>query len=96
MEEQGKYLIHVDRFFPSSKLCSVCGHKNKNLELKDRQWECPMCKTFHDRDINAAINITTEGKILIKEMGIEIEATGGPGSLGEFKKEISILYGELR
>ena len=58
-------LIEVDRYFPSSKLCSNCGYKNDNLTLKDREWTCPDCGTVHDRDINASINILNEGKRLL-------------------------------
>lgn len=47
----------VDRFYPSSKLCSHCGYKNVDLKLKDRSWECPDCHVIHDRDKNAAINL---------------------------------------
>ena len=54
-------LIFVDRFFPSSKLCSKCGYKNTGLTLKDREWICPECGSKHDRDLNAAINIKSEG-----------------------------------
>ena len=53
----GKTVLRIGRFEPSSKLCSICGYHNKELQLKDREWECPDCKTKHDRDINAAINI---------------------------------------
>jgi putative transposase len=53
----GKTILRIGRFEPSSKLCNVCGHHNSNLTLKDREWICPDCKTPHDRDINAAINI---------------------------------------
>ena len=60
-EWYGRELIFVDRFFPSSKLCSKCGYKNDQLTLKDREWFCPECGTKHDRDLNAAINIKTEG-----------------------------------
>ena len=61
----GRDVIQIDRFCPSSKLCSNCDYKNNNLELKDRQWICPSCKTKHDRDFNASKNILNEGlKIL--------------------------------
>jgi len=53
----GKTILRIGRFEPSSKLCSVCGYYNSNLTLDAREWECPDCKTKHDRDINAAINI---------------------------------------
>lgn len=60
-------LIFVDRFFPSSKLCSCCGNKNENLTLKDRKWVCQYCGTIHDRDYNASINILNEGLRLYKD-----------------------------
>jgi len=53
----GRQLIKVDRFYPSSKLCNVCGYKHKELKLSDRYWQCPICGTYHDRDINASINL---------------------------------------
>lgn len=53
----GRIINKIDRFFPSSKLCSNCGYKNSELKLSDRTWQCPECKTIHDRDLNAAINI---------------------------------------
>jgi len=59
--ELGTSLIKVDRYFPSSKLCNCCGYKNTELGKKDRTWTCPECKTEHDRDRNAAINIKREG-----------------------------------
>jgi putative transposase len=54
-------LIVADRFYPSSKLCNVCGYKHKQLKLSDRYWICPKCSTYHDRDINASINLYTVG-----------------------------------
>jgi putative transposase len=56
-EWYGKTFIQVDRFFPSSKLCYYCGYKKYDLNLSDRYWTCPVCGTYHDRDINASINL---------------------------------------
>jgi len=53
----GSRVLVADRFFPSSKLCSKCGRKNKKLELKDRRWACKHCHKTHDRDLNAARNL---------------------------------------
>lgn len=58
-------IVEIDRFYPSSKLCNCCGYKNDELILKDREWQCPECKTRHDRDLNAAINIRNEGQRLL-------------------------------
>ena len=66
------HLVLVDRFFPSSKLCSHCGYKNEDLKLSERSWTCPECNTFHDRDVNASINLKKEGIRLLKENSIMI------------------------
>lgn len=60
-EWSNRQIIEIDRFYPSSKLCNVCGYKYKTLNLSERSWVCPVCKTVHDRDLNAAINIRNEG-----------------------------------
>jgi putative transposase len=54
-------VITVDRWFPSSKTCSACGHLLAELSLKKRHWSCPSCGTRHDRDVNAAKNILAAG-----------------------------------
>ena len=61
----GKQVVFVDRFYPSSKICSVCGYKKHDLKLSDRVWICPQCGKHHDRDINAAMNILLEGERII-------------------------------
>ena len=61
LEEEGKRLVKVDKWYASSKTCSVCGHKYGELTLIMRIWECPVCHTIHDRDKNAAFNIKQEG-----------------------------------
>lgn len=61
----GKYFRKIDKFAPSTKLCHVCGYKNKNIKLSTRNWTCPKCNTHHDRDINAAKNILAFGKKIL-------------------------------
>lgn len=53
----GKNLLEIGRFEASSKVCSECNHKLEQLDLSVRHWECPVCLTDHDRDVNAAVNI---------------------------------------
>lgn len=59
--QQGKVLVQVDRFFPSSKTCSCCLYQIAEMPLEIRSWQCPSCGSKHDRDINAAKNILCEG-----------------------------------
>ena len=66
LEERGKYLIKVDRYFASSKICSVCGKKKEELSLADRIYYCE-CGNRMDRDANAAVNIMKEGKRIFAE-----------------------------
>jgi putative transposase len=57
----GRTLVKIDKWYPSSKRCSHCGHVLDSLSLDARFWLCPECKTFHDRDINAANNVLAAG-----------------------------------
>ena len=61
-EWNDKKVVKIDRFYPSSQICNVCGSVNKvTKKLSVREWECPSCHTHHDRDVNAAINILRVG-----------------------------------
>lgn len=61
-EWNDKKVVKIDRFYPSSQTCSVCGYVNKETkDLSVREWECPSCHSHHDRDVNAAINILRVG-----------------------------------
>jgi putative transposase len=60
-ERYGKTVKLVDRFYPSSKRCHICGRIVEKLPLSVREWDCPECKTHHDRDENAAVNILAAG-----------------------------------
>ena len=72
LEWRGKQYQEVDRYFPSSKLCSVCEYKNSDLTLAEREWVCPECSTLHQRDMNASKNIKGEGIRLLQEKGITV------------------------
>lgn len=70
MTERGKHLQKIDRWYPSSQTCSVCGCVNKDVkDLSIRKWTCPHCGTEHNRDVNAALNIKLEGLHLLNEAG---------------------------
>jgi putative transposase len=57
----GRTLVGIDRWYPSSKRCSVCGHTQASMPLSVRTWDCPECGTHHDRDVNAARNVLAAG-----------------------------------
>lgn len=75
-EWNSKKIVKIDRYFPSSQTCNVCGYVNKDIkDLSVREWECPHCHTHHDRDINAAINILRFG--LNNTSAGTVDYTGG-------------------
>lgn len=91
MIEKGNFLIFVNRWFPSSKLCSVCGWKNMNLLLSDRKWKCQVCETYHDRDINAAKNLRKEGIKQLLNKNIKIYSTVGTTGSHAWEDYVSLL-----
>jgi len=75
---QRTHIVAVGRFYPSSKLCDECGHKNDGLTLSDRVWTCPSCGCVLDRDLNAARNIKREGRRILAAGHAESRNACGP------------------
>jgi putative transposase len=72
----GKRLVVIGRWFPSSKICSGCGHLLAELSLRTRTWQCPSCGARHDRDVNAAKNILAEGlSVTACGAGVRLQGT---------------------
>jgi putative transposase len=76
-QEQGKHLIKIDQWYPSSKTCSECGYIVEKMPLQTRNWNCPECQASLDRDINASINIKNKGIEFLKAEGMSVSAVGG-------------------
>ena len=76
-ERKGGNLVEVDRWFPSSKLCSNCFHQRTEMPLDMREWTCPHCATDHNQQGNAAINLRAEGIRILKTEGSAVSALGG-------------------
>ena len=87
-----KRVIFIDRFYPSSKLCSACGYKNTELQLSDREWVCSECGVIHDRDINAAKNILEEGKRIIGLSSPEFKRVGEQAIASSMNLEQNVGY----
>ncbi|TKD38719.1 RNA-guided endonuclease InsQ/TnpB family protein [Azotobacter chroococcum] len=71
----GRQIVQIDRWYPSSKRCSCCGHILERLPLDVRRWSCPECGTEHDRDVNAAINIKAAG-LAVLALGENVSGMG--------------------
>jgi putative transposase len=82
----GRRLIVIDRFYPSSKTCSACGHLLAELPLSTRTWLCPSCGTRHDRDVNAAKNILAAG-LAVSACGADVRHPGIPRVRSAVKQE---------
>jgi transposase len=82
----GRHLIVIDRWYPSSKTCSACGHLLAELSLKTRTWQCPSCGTRHDRDVNAAKNILAAG-LAVTACGADVRHSGSSRVQSAVKQE---------
>ena len=82
----GRHLIVIDRWYPSSKTCSACGHLLADLSLSTRTWQCPSCGTRHDRDINAAKNILAAG-LAVSACGADVRHPGSSRVRSAVKQE---------
>ena len=84
----GTQLAVINRWFPSSKTCSVCGVVQEYMPLNIREWRCPSCGAQHDRDVNAAKNIKRIGVIQLQEPQIQKEVKR-VGKLNPIRKRVS-------
>lgn len=89
-ERAGRRLVVIDRWYPSSKTCSACGHLLAQLSLGTRHWTCPGCGTRHDRDINAAKNILVAGGLPETQnaCGGDVRPQGTPLRQSPVKQEL--------
>ncbi|WP_455351386.1 RNA-guided endonuclease InsQ/TnpB family protein [Streptomyces sp. SYSU K217416] len=85
---RGRTFTKVDRFFPSSQVCSACGFRDGPKPLNVRTWTCPNCDTIHDRDWNAGKNIRHEGRRIFA--AAQRPPTPGPGAPGEQALQVNV------
>ncbi|OCQ50829.1 putative transposase DNA-binding domain protein [Photorhabdus australis subsp. thailandensis] len=71
------HLVKLDQWFANSQTCHCCGHKEPEMPLHKRIWQCPCCGVEHDRDINAALNIQRKGITALQAAGLVVSAHGG-------------------
>ena len=86
-ERYGKTVVKIDRWFPSSKTCSDCGHIVEKLPLSVREWACPECGTIHDRDANAAANILAVGHTVSAQGGTRRRTSATAGGRKPLRTE---------
>lgn len=92
-ERAGRRYVVIDRWYPSSKTCSACGHLLSTLKLSTRHWTCPACRTLHDRDVNAAKNILAAGRAVARgnpgdACGADVSLQGSSLQPSAMKQEI--------
>lgn len=85
-ERADRRLVVIDRWYPSSRTCSACGHLLAKLSLSTRAWTCPTCRTLHDRDINAAKNIVAAG-LAVTACGGDVRRSGATPTRSPVKQE---------
>ncbi len=85
-QRYGRDLVVIDRWYPSSKTCSACGHLLAELSLSIRHWRCPSCGTRHDRDTNAAKNILAAG-LAVSACGGDVRHSGSSRMRSPVKQE---------
>jgi putative transposase len=85
-QRAGRRLVVLERWYPSSKTCSVCGHLLAHLSLGTRSWVCPSCGARHDRDLNAAKNILAAGHA-VAACGADLSHSGSSRVPSAVKQE---------
>ncbi|MEQ9372917.1 MAG: RNA-guided endonuclease TnpB family protein [Coleofasciculus chthonoplastes F3-SA18-01] len=90
LEKEGKVLVEIDRWFPSSKLCSNCHYQVDEMPLEVRNWTCPNCSTHHDRDGNASANIRAEGVRMLRQaqQNLSVSGTGTVAGGGDVRPKL--------
>ncbi|GGO04120.1 RNA-guided endonuclease InsQ/TnpB family protein [Microbispora bryophytorum] len=93
-QRYGRRLVVIDRWYPSSKTCSACGHLLAALSLSTRHWSCPDCGTRHDRDVNAAKNILAAGRA-VSACGADVSPQGSSLRRSAVKQETQPARGGI-
>ncbi|MEQ9354849.1 RNA-guided endonuclease InsQ/TnpB family protein [Coleofasciculus sp. F4-SAH-05] len=90
LEKEGKVLVEIDRWFPSSKLCSNCHYQVAEMPLEVREWTCPSCGIHHDRDGNASANIRAEGIRMLRQaqQHLSVSGTGTAADGGDVRPKL--------